>query len=123
LAHQNRVKIVGGYVGVAFAAILALSLWPGVEAAAERGASKAASKTVVIDAVAFAPESITVHVGDKVTWINKDPFPHMVTSKEGGFDSREIAAGKSWSFTPRKAGAFAYVCTLHPTMKGVLRVE
>jgi plastocyanin len=58
-----------------------------------------------------------------VTWINKDPFPHTVTSKEGRFDSREIAAGKSWSFTPRKAGAFAYVCTLHPTMKGVLRVE
>ncbi len=46
-----------------------------------------------------------------------------MTSKEGGFDSREIATGKSWSFTPRKAGTFAYLCTLHTTMKGTLRVE
>ena len=44
-------------------------------------------------------------------------------------DKEEIAAiiareaGKSWKFTARKAGEFAYLCTLHPNMKGILKVE
>jgi plastocyanin len=78
--------------------------------------------TVVIDGVKYEPESITVKRGATVVWINKDPFPHTVTAK-GAFDSHEIAAGKSWRFTPRKAGEYRYVCTLHPNMKGVLKVE
>jgi plastocyanin len=49
--------------------------------------------------------------------------PHTVTSAAGHFDSREIAAGKSWKFTVRATGEFAYSCTYHPMMKGVLRVR
>ena len=60
--------------------------------------------------------------GDTVVWINKDPFPHTVTAK-GVFDSHAMAAGRSWTYTARKAGEFAYICTLHPTMKGTLKVE
>ena len=78
--------------------------------------------TVVIEAVKYTPESITVKHGDTVVWINKDPFPHTVTAK-GAFDSHEIPADKSWKYTPRKSGEYAYVCTLHPNMKGTLRVE
>ena len=55
-------------------------------------------------------------------WINKDPFPHTVTAK-GVFDSHDIAACRSWKDTARKAGEFAYICTLHPTMQGTLKVE
>jgi plastocyanin len=41
----------------------------------------------------------------------------------GVFDSGAIAAGKSWRFTARKVGSHPYLCTLHTTMKGTLRVE
>ena len=58
-----------------------------------------------------------------MVWVNKDPFPHTATSKAGGFDSGEIAAAKSWKFVAAKTGEFEYICTLHPTMKGKLRVE
>jgi plastocyanin len=34
-----------------------------------------------------------------------------------------VAAGKSWSHVVRKPGTFAYVCTLHPGMKGKLVVR
>ena len=78
--------------------------------------------TVVIEAVKYTPESITVKHGDTVVWINKDPFPHTVTAK-GVFDSHVILPGRFWKYTPRKAGEYAYVCTLHPTMKGMLNVE
>ena len=85
-------------------------------------AAAPATRTVVIDAVHYEPESITVKRGETVVWINKDPFPHTVTAR-GAFDSKEIPAGKSWRYTPRNAGQYPYICTLHPTMKGTLNVE
>ena len=100
--------------------LLFVSIGP---AAATDPAAKAATHTITIEAVQFAPDTLTVRRGDTVVWVNKDPFPHTVTSKVGGFDSHEIAAGKSWHYQPRKAGAFTYICTLHPTMKATLRVE
>jgi plastocyanin len=78
--------------------------------------------TVVLDGVKFEPETLTVKRGETVIWVNKDPFPHTVTAK-GAFDSHDIAAGKSWKYAARKAGEYAYVCTLHPNMKGTLKVE
>jgi len=94
-----------------------------VAAAAERAAaSKPVTHTVLIDGVKYVPEAITVRRGDTVVWINKDPFPHTVTAK-GSFDSRDIAAGKSWKWKPRKAGNYAYICTLHPNMTGAVKVE
>lgn len=64
---------------------------------------------------------MTIKRGDTAAWINKDPFPHTVTAKRV-FDSRDIAASRSWKYMARKAGEFAYICTLHPTMKGTLKV-
>jgi plastocyanin len=84
--------------------------------------SAAATQTVVIEGVKYEPEALTVNRGDTVVWVNKDPFPHTVTAK-GTFDSHDIAAGKSWKYTARKAGEYAYVCTLHPNMKGTLTVK
>ena len=91
--------------------------------AAERAAAgKPATHTVLIDGVKYVPETITVKAGDTVVWVNKDPFPHTATAK-GSFDSRTIAGGKSWKWTPRKAGEYAYLCTLHPNMTGTVKVE
>ncbi len=86
-------------------------------------ARKPATHTVTMEATQFQPTVLTVAAGDSVVWVNKDPFPHTATSKPGGFDSQVIVAGKSWTFTPSKKGEFAYVCTLHPTMKATLRVK
>jgi plastocyanin len=81
--------------------------------------------TITIESMSFQPQTLTIKAGDSIVWINKDPFPHTATSKEGGFDSGEIATEKSWKLTPQRSqrGEFPYACTLHPTMKGVLRVE
>jgi plastocyanin len=92
-------------------------------AALAAGSAAAVQHTVVMDGTTYKPETLTVKRGDTVVWVNKDPFPHTVTSKEGGFDSHNIAEGKSWRHTARKTGEFPYGCTLHPTMKGVLVVQ
>jgi plastocyanin len=75
-----------------------------------------------MDGVAYQPATITVKRGATVSFVNKDPYPHTVTSA-GNFDSKEIAAGKTWKYTAKKAGRFDYICTLHPNMKGTLVVE
>ena len=84
---------------------------------------KAKTHTVTMENMRFQPESLTVTRGDTVVWVNKDLVPHTATSKAGGFDSQMIPAEKSWTFTVRKKGDFAYVCTFHPTMTAMLRVK
>lgn len=85
-------------------------------------AGKPVTHTVVIEAMQYTPDTLMVKRGDMVVWINKDPFPHTVTAK-GVFDSHDIAASRSWKYTARTPGKLAYICKLHPTMKGDLTVQ
>jgi plastocyanin len=89
---------------------------------AAAAAAGAADRTIVVEGTAFSPARLTVQRGDRVTWVNKDPFPHTATAK-GTFDSGPVAADASWSWVADKAGSFDYVCTLHPTMKARLVVR
>lgn len=79
-------------------------------------------QTVAMDGTSFVPPEVHVAVGETVTWINRDPFPHLVSSKEGRFRSDELAPGEQWQFTPKTPGRFPYACTLHPGMNGTLIV-
>ncbi len=109
-------------------AALRLALGAAIAAAAlaagQGGAAAAGPRAheIVIQALQYVPETLKVRRGDVVVWINKDPFPHTATAP-GAFDSKSIPAGGSWRFTARRAGTFAYVCTLHPNMKATLEVE
>ena len=108
-------------IGIAVVVIAAFYvLHSGVGIAAP---TKGAVHTVLIEGMKFVPETIAVTEGDTVVWTNKDLFPHTVTAVGGRFDSHEIKATKSWKYVPRKKGEFGYVCTLHPTMKGMLVVK
>ena len=89
--------------------------------AQERPAPK--THTVMMENMRFQPESVTVARGDTVVWVNKDLVPHTATSKAGGFDSEMVQAEESWRVSLWKEGDFAYVCTFHPTMRGMLRVQ
>ncbi len=96
--------------------------FPIVAALALPGIAAAATHTVTIDGMNYQPASLTVKPGDKVVWRNKDIVPHTATAK-GKFDSRQIAAGQSWSWSARDKGRFDYICTYHPGMKGAVVVE
>lgn len=83
----------------------------------------AAVHTVIIDGMRFVPETIEVKAGDTVVWRNKDPFPHTVASIGPGFASVAIAPQGEWRFEADNPGRYAYLCTLHRTMRGVLVVK
>jgi len=79
--------------------------------------------SVVIEGTSFNPQSLTVRQGDVVVWKNKDPFPHTVTARNLQFDSHILAEGRSWKYTAKERGEFAYFCALHQTMTGMLIVQ
>jgi plastocyanin len=84
----------------------------------------AAPGAVSMKGLRFHPDSTTVRVGQKVTWTNDDNVDHNVTATKGAkFMSQAFGGGKTYSFTPRKAGTIGYVCTLHPGMAGKLIVK
>lgn len=83
----------------------------------------AAVHVVTIEGLQFKPATLTVRVGDRITWINKDLFPHTATGPKGTFDSASIPAGGSWSLVTRESGTFSYTCAFHPTMKATLTVR
>ena len=100
-------------------AVALASLLGGPGAAVEPG--RPATHAILIEAMRFQPEVVTVRAGDSVVWQNQDPFAHTATA--AAFDSKSIAAGRSWTYRTTRAGEVRYVCTLHPTMQGVLRVR
>lgn len=78
---------------------------------------------VVMDGTRFAPADLTVAPGETVTFSNTDPFPHNVTATGGAFRSGDLDPDGRWQLQAPGPGVYAYTCTLHPGMKGVLRVQ
>jgi plastocyanin len=87
------------------------------------GAPTAAPTAVRIANFTFAPATITVRPGTTVTWTNDDDIPHTVTATNGGFRSKVLDTGNSYSFTFTKAGEFQYFCSIHPHMTGKVIVK
>ena len=85
-------------------------------------ARAAASASVNMVDFSFAPGSVTVAVGDTVTWHNTGQAPHTATAGDGSFDTGTIQPGGSGSHTFNSPGTFSYICTIHPNMKGTVRV-
>ena len=89
---------------------------------AEAAARKPVTHTVTVDSARFFPSDLTVKVGDSVVWVNEDILAHTATTLKPGFDSKMIQPGKSWRYTVKKKGEFAYTCSFHP-MNAILRVK
>ncbi len=72
----------------------------------------------------FQPPMVTVKAGGTVTWTNpKGNEIHTVTADDGkSFDSNVLSAGDMFNHTFLAPGTFAYHCTLHNWMKGVVTV-
>jgi plastocyanin len=72
---------------------------------------------------AFTPTSLSVHVGTRVTFTNRDAATHTFTANGGLFDSGDVASGQSYSLTFTQAGSYAYHCRIHSSMTGTITVS
>ncbi|MEE1786454.1 cupredoxin domain-containing protein [Streptomyces sp. SP17BM10] len=96
------------------------SVQPGPTTAAPTGA---AAVTVTIRDFLFQPANLTVRPGGTVTVVNADTVAHTLTAQDRTFDTAPIAPGASATFTaPTQRGAYAYQCTFHHFMRGILTV-
>ena len=87
------------------------------------GIATAADHAVAISGFAFSPKTITVTVGDTVTWTNSDSTSHTATADDGSFDTGTLGNGATGSATFSTAGTFAYHCAIHSSMTGAITVE
>ena len=71
----------------------------------------------------FVPDRLEVAPGDRIVWTNRDFVPHSVTAQAAGIESGDLGEGASWSLVARQKGEIAYLCRLHPMMRGLLVVK
>jgi plastocyanin len=75
----------------------------------------------------FAPDEVTITAGDSITWINDDKILHTITAgtpetPDDSFDRELDGQGTSTSLRFDDPGEYAYFCSRHPHMRGVVRV-
>ena len=85
------------------------------------------SITAEIKTFQFQPKVIEVHAGAAVTWTNQDNIDHTITSgtpdaPDGAFASDPFGKGKSFTATFDRPGEYAYFCSKHKSMYGMVKV-
>ncbi len=70
----------------------------------------------------FEPANLAIAVGKTVQFVNLDEEPHTATATDGSFNSKALDTDQTWNYTATKPGAYPYICSVHPFMKGTLTV-
>jgi len=94
------------------------------------GPGPAASVSIVSGASglgtgAFDPNPFTrsFNAGNRVGWANNDAVVHRLVSDAPAFDSGDLAAGATFTFTYSARGTYTYHCSIHPSMVGTIRLN
>ena len=117
----TRIALVIMAAGALTAPIVAVPASAGGGGGCYEGATDGARSTVVLKESCFAPTINRVSVGTKVTWINRDPYPHVVTGDVWGSPD-DLQQGGRYSTVFRAPGVYPYTCYLHPGMIGAVIV-
>jgi plastocyanin len=76
---------------------------------------------VKMEDFSFKPDSVSISSGDTVKWTNMDSAGHDVSGAD--FKSSMLQKGDSYEHQFTKSGAYDYVCSVHPGMKGTIIVK
>jgi len=77
----------------------------------------------------YVPATVSINVGDTVSWSNDDTAAHTVTGgsavtgPSGVFDSSLLIAGGTFEHTFDSSGTEDYYCMVHPWMTGSVKVS
>ncbi|GAB4576884.1 MAG: hypothetical protein Tsb008_21960 [Rhodothalassiaceae bacterium] len=72
---------------------------------------------------AFAPDRIEIPAGERVSFVNDDYAPHTATARDGTWDTGTISRGEQRQVLFETPGEYAYYCSFHPHMAGLLVVR
>jgi plastocyanin len=116
LARQRGIQIGAGVAVAAVVALGVLAFHPAV-------AASAATIDLAIDKFAFTPKEISIKPGTTIVWTNHDEAPHTVVSGDKSFVSKGLDTDDRFQHTFEREGDFAYICSVHPFMTGVVHVH
>jgi plastocyanin len=79
---------------------------------------------IAINEYMYAPATLNISAGTKVTWVNHDEVPHTIVDSgpDKVFHSAALDTDETYSYTFTKPGTYHYFCTLHPKMVGTIVV-
>lgn len=69
----------------------------------------------------FDPAEIDIQSGGTVTWTNTGAVPHSIFATD--VQSEVLGAGDTFVWTAGEPGAIEYMCGIHPSMTGTIRVR
>ncbi|MDO8188141.1 cupredoxin domain-containing protein [Conexibacter sp. JD483] len=87
------------------------------------GVAPTTAEAVTIASFKYRPVAVSVRVGARLRFDNRDDAAHTATADDGSFDSGTIAVGATRQVTFSRAGTFAYHCDFHPFMHGTVLVR
>ena len=85
--------------------------------------------TVERESFAFAPQELSIKVGDRVKWTNRDGQMHMVVTAKPGSEGRELEIyarmnpDESIEHQFDTPAAYYYYCAIHFEMWGTISVN
>ncbi len=82
--------------------------------------------TVTMSDVSYDPVTLTVNVGDSITFVNSGSRPASATAFLVGkevFNTQVIGPGKSATVTVTQMGQFQYYSLINPIMRGTVIVQ
>jgi plastocyanin len=115
----KRVRLIGIVLGVL--SLTLLLLWP-----LNGGPfADATTRQVMMMGNAFSQATLTINVGDRVTWVNHDQVPHdaTTTNAPASFRSPMMEQGDTWMHEFTKPGTYEYYCSIHPSMRAKIIVK
>lgn len=85
--------------------------------------SQSQPNTVSLENLSFQPGTLSISVGDEVTWTNNDSAMHTVVADDSSFQSGQLASGISFKHVFSASGTYKYHCSIHPSMTGEIIVK
>src|SRR5665811_2337377 len=114
--RRRRTTVIGATATAALVAVLlAGALAPAAGRGRHRADHRARAVRVEISNFAFHPRSLRVRRGTKVVFANSDSTAHTAT-RRGRLNTGRIRPRRSVRMKLRRAGVYAYHCTIHPFM-------
>jgi plastocyanin len=86
-----------------------------------RGLTEGRGDTVAMAKACFTPSILRVDPGTEVTFVNKDPITHNVSSNGWG-EFGDMNEGDAFTATFKQSGVYPFACTYHPGMVGAIVV-
>jgi plastocyanin len=119
-------------VGVLVAAALAIPIQPGLPAGCSSCTTESGAQIMIPAGTGlntklnYLPAIAVVVIGhnNTVTFVNEDSVTHTVTATDKSFDSGDMKAGATWTYTFNEPGNYSYYCIYHSAwMKGIITVK